>query len=282
VVVLSYASTVRSDLKAGRGVVQLMHSLPDHAIYEQAYRPTLIGRYAMAAKRHMHQFGTTAEQLAEIAVAMRANAASNPLAQYRTPITIDEVQSAPMMADPFTALHCCIRSDGGGAIVLASEAVARNCRKKPVWILGAGQAVSHVSMSQWADFTRSACERSGEIAFGQAGIKPAEIDVAQIYDSFTYTVLATLEGLGFCAPGEGGAFVANGALRRDGRLPTNTDGGGLSSCHPGQRGIFLLVEAVRQLRHEAGEGQVAGAKLCCVNGTGGFMSSTGTMILGAD
>jgi acetyl-CoA acetyltransferase len=282
VVVLTYASTVRSDLKAGRGVVQQTHALPDTGVYEQAYRPTLIGRYAMAAKRHMHQYGTTAEQLAEIAVAMRANAATNPMAQYRTPITVEDVQSAQMMADPFTTLHCCIRSDGGGAVVLASEAVARQCRKKPVWILGAGHAVSHVSMSQWPDFTRSACEKSGAIAFGEAGIKPAEVDVAQIYDSFTYTVLAALEGLGFCAPGEGGAFVANGALKADGRLPTNTDGGGLSACHPGQRGIFLLVEAVRQLRNEAGEGQVADAKLCCVNGTGGFMSSTGTMILGAD
>jgi acetyl-CoA acetyltransferase len=269
-------------LKAGRGVVQQTRALPDMVAYEQAYRPTLIGRYAMAAKRHMHEYGTTAEQLAEIAVAMRANAATNPLAQYRTPLTVQDVQAAQMVADPFTTLHCCIRSDGGGAVVLASEAVARQCRKKPVWILGAGHAVSHVSMSQWPDFTRSACAKSGAIAFGEAGIKPAEIDVAQIYDSFTYTVLATLEGLGFCAPGEGGAFVANGALRIDGRLPTNTDGGGLSACHTGQRGIFLLVEAVRQLRNEAGVGQVADAKLCCVNGTGGFMSSTGTMILGAD
>jgi acetyl-CoA acetyltransferase len=282
VVVLTYASTVRSDLKAGRGVFQQTHPLPDHAAYEKPFRPTLIGRYAMAAKRHMHEYGTTAEQLAEIAVAMRANAVTNPLAQYRKPITVAEVQAAPLLADPFTTLHCCIRSDGGGAVVLASEAVARNCRKKPVWILGAGHASSHVSMSEWTDFTRSPCATSGEIAFGQAGVKPAEIDLAQIYDSFTYTVLSSLEGLGFCAPGEGGAFVANGALTRTGRLPTNTDGGGLAACHPGQRGIFLLVEAVRQLRGEAGDGQVPGAKLCCVNGTGGWMSSTGTMILGVD
>ena len=155
VVVLTYASTVRSDLKAGRGVFQQTRALPDMAAYEQSYRPTLIGRYAMAAKRHMHEYGTTAEQLAEIAVAMRANAATNPLAQYRASITVAEVQAAPMLADPFTTLHCCIRSDGGGAVDLANEAVARQCRKKPVWILGADR-----------QFRMSPC-RNGRISPGQ-------------------------------------------------------------------------------------------------------------------
>jgi acetyl-CoA acetyltransferase len=228
----------------------------------------------------MHRYGTTIEQLAEIAVSARANAAHNPEAYYREPITVDDVLASRPMADPLTALHCCIRSDGGGAVVLTTEERARDLRATPVAILGAAEAVSHVSMSEWPDVTESPCVRSGAEAFAQAGVTPADIDICQLYDSFTVTVLLTLEGLGFCAPGEGGDLVASGALRLDGALPTNTDGGGLSACHPGMRGIFLLVEAVRQLRGEAGDRQVAGAELCCVNGTGGWMSSTGTMILG--
>lgn len=282
VVVLSYASTTRADLKrrvrqtsdfivGDRGPLQ----------FDAPFGHTLIAKYAMSARRHMAEFGTTIEQLAEIAVATRANAALNPDAYYRAPITTDDVQSSPTIADPLTKLHCCIRSDGGGAIVLASPTVARSCRPAPVSILGAGEAVSHTTMSEWPDVTVSACSRSGREAFAQAGVGPDEIDVCQLYDSFTITVLMTLEGLGFCVRGDGGRFVEGGTLRVDGTLPTNTDGGGLSACHPGMRGIFLLVEAARQLRGECGARQVDDARLACVNGTGGWFSSASTIILGA-
>jgi acetyl-CoA acetyltransferase len=159
---------------------------------------------------------------------------------------------------------------------------ARDLAKRPVRVLGSGEAVSHTTMSEWTDFTESPAARSGAAAFARAGVTPADIDCAQIYDAFTPMVLLSLEGLGFCAKGEGGAFVERGALRLGGSLPTNTDGGGLSACHPGMRGMFLLVEAVRQLRGEAGERQVPDAELCCVNGTGGWFSSASTVILGVD
>ena len=185
-----------------------------------------------------------------------------------------------MLADPFTAKHVCLRTDGGGAVVLASERVARDCAKEPVWILGAADAASHVSMSEWRDFTTSAAAVSGPRAFAQAGVAPADIDVCQLYDSFTSTVLLTVEDLGFCAKGEGGPFIGSGALRPGGALPTNTDGGGLASCHPGMRGMFLMVEAVRQLRGECEDRQVDDARLACVHAMGGFFTHSATMILG--
>jgi acetyl-CoA acetyltransferase len=187
-----------------------------------------------------------------------------------------------MIADPLTKLHCCLRSDGGGAVVLTSEARARDTASRPVWVLGTGEAVSHTTMSEWPDFTESPAVRSGRDAFARAGVTPDDIDCCQLYDAFTPMVLLTLEALGFCAKGDGGPFVADGRLRVGGALPTNTDGGGLSACHPGMRGMFLLVEAVRQLRGEAGARQVDGARLCCVNGTGGWFSSASTAILGVE
>lgn len=282
VVVLAYGSTARADLKKRLRSANVALSSRGPAQFDTPFGHTLIAKYAMAARRHMHEFGTTIEQLAEVAVSARANAALNPDAFYRDPITIDDVAAAKMVADPFTKLHCCIRSDGGGAVVLTSAERARDCAKAPVWVLGSGTALSHSTMSEWDDFTESPAVRSGALAFERAGVAPAEIDVCQIYDSFTYTVLATLEALGFCKKGEGGSFVEGGTLRVGGDLPTNTDGGGLSSCHPGMRGMFLLVEAVRQLRGECGDRQVADARLACVNGTGGWFSSTGTVVLGAD
>jgi acetyl-CoA acetyltransferase len=282
VVVITYGSTTRADLKRRLRTNNLTFGGRGAEQFEIPYGHTLIARYAMAAMRHMHEYGTTAEQLAEIAVSARYNAGFNPDAYYRDPITITDVQSAPMMADPLTKLHCCIRSDGGGSVVLVSEDRARDCAKEPVWVLGTGEAISHTTMSEWEDFTESACVRSGAQAFGRAGVTPADIDVCQLYDSFTPTVLLTLEGLGFCGKGEGGPFVEDGKLRVGGALPTNTDGGGLSSCHPGMRGMFLLVEAVRQLRGECGPRQVPDATLACVNGTGGWFSSTGTAILGTE
>jgi acetyl-CoA acetyltransferase len=282
VVVLSYASTTRADLKRGVRTSNLNFGARDNLQFDTPYGHTLVSKYAMSAQRHMAQYGTRVEQLAEIAVATRANAALNPEAYYRTPITIDDVLSSRPIADPLTKLQCCLRSDGGGAIVLAAEDRVPDTAKAPVWILGTGEAISHVTISEWPDVTQSPCVRSGREAFAMAQVTPADIDVCQIYDSFTITVLVTLEGLGFCAPGEGGAFVEGGRLRYDGALPTNTDGGGLSACHPGMRGMFLIVEAVRQLRGESGPRQVRDARLACVNGTGGWFSSASTMILGTE
>ncbi|MHB8439713.1 MAG: thiolase C-terminal domain-containing protein [Acidimicrobiales bacterium] len=279
-VVLSYGSTARADLKRRQRTANLSFGNRGPAQFDAPFGHTLIAKHAMAARRHMHEYGTAIEQLAEIAVSARYNAQFNPSAYYRDPITVDDVQSSGMVADPLTKLHCCIRSDGGGAIVITHEERARDCASTPIWVLGTGEAISHTAMSEWADFTESPCVRSGAKAFGQAGVSPADIDVLQVYDSFTLTVLLTLEGLGFCGKGEGGGFVEDGKLRVGGALPTNTDGGGLSACQPGMRGIFLLVEAVKQLRGECGERQVPDAELACVNATGGWISSTGTAILG--
>lgn len=280
VVVLAYGSTTRADLKARRRTANLGFGSRGPVQFDAPFGHSLISKYAMATRRHMYEFGTTIEQLAEVAVSTRYNAGFNPEAYYRDPITIDEVNASAMIADPLTKLHCCIRSDGGGAIVLTSEERARDCAKAPVWVLGTGEATSHTTMSEWDDFTRSPAYASGRLAFGRAGVTPADIDVCEIYDAFTHMVIASLEALGFCGPGEGGPFVEDGRLRLGGALPTNTDGGGLSHCHPGMRGMFLLVEATRQLRGEATGRQVEGARLACVNGTGGWFSTASTVILG--
>ncbi|MCA6094757.1 acetyl-CoA acetyltransferase [Streptomyces sp. SCA3-4] len=287
-VLLVYGSTARADIKAGRRTSSLSFGTHGPAQFEVPYGHTLIAKYAMAARRHIHQYGTTLEQLADIAVQTRANAAHNPHAMYRAPITVDDVLDGPVIADPFTKLHCCIRSDGGCAVLLAAADYAADAAKPPVWVLGAGTAVSHTTMSEWEDFTTSPAAISGRLAFARAGITPQEIDLAQLYDAFTYMTLVTLEDLGFCPKGEGGAFAAQGRLTVGGDLPVNTDGGGLSACHPGMRGLFLLVEAVRQLRGEAEEGRQirkAGGqlpRLAVASGTGGWFCSSGTLVLGRD
>lgn len=280
VILLAYGSTARSDAKRqARGAATAVNRGGPLA-FDNPYGHTLIAKYAMVARRHMHQYGTTVEQLAEIAVAAHEWAMLNPDAFDRRRITVADVAESPMIADPFTALHCCLRTDGGGAVVLVSEDRARDLAKPPVWILGASHAASHVNMASWEDLTVSPCARTGPEAFAQAGVTVDDIDVSELYDSFTSTLLLTLEGLGYCPPGEGGAFVEDGKLRPGGALPVNTDGGGLAACHPGMRGMFLLVEAVRQLRGEAGDRQVPGAELACVNATGGFFSAVSTMVLG--
>ena len=282
VVVLAYGSTARADLKRRDRRANLSFGSRGPVQFDAPFGHTLIAKYAMAARRHMHEFGTTIEQLAEIAVSTRHNASLNPDAYYRDRITVDDVNASPLIADPLTTLHCCIRSDGGGAVVLTSEERARDLAGTPVWVLGTGEAVSHTTMSEWEDFTESPAARSGSLAFQRAGVTPEEIDVCEIYDAFTPMVLLSFEALGFCKKGDGGPFVEGGTMRVDGSLPTNTDGGGLSACHPGMRGIFLLVEAVRQLRGEAAGRQVADAQLACVNGTGGWFSSASTAILGVE
>jgi acetyl-CoA acetyltransferase len=282
VVLLTYGSTARADLKKGLRGANINWGARGPLQWEAPYGHTLISKYAMAARRHMHQYGTTIEQLAEVAVSARFNAADNPEAYYRDPISIDDVLAGPMIADPFTKLHCCIRSDGGAAVVLVNADRVKDLRAKPVWVLGAAETTSHMLTSQWDDMTVGPAAVSGPLAFARAGVRPADVDVAELYDAFTYMLLLTLEDLGFCPKGEGGRFVEKGSLRLGGELPTNTDGGGLSACHPGQRGLFLLVEAVRQLRGECGPRQVPDAKIACVSGTGGWFCSSGTMILGVE
>ncbi|WP_405782097.1 acetyl-CoA acetyltransferase [Streptomyces sp. NBC_01378] len=284
-VLLVYGSTARADIKAGRRTSNLSFGARGPLQFEVPYGHSLIAKYAMAARRHMHEYGTTLEQLAEVAVQARANAALNPEAMFRDPVTVDDVLDGPMIADPFTKLHCCIRSDGGAAVLLVAEDLLPDCATSPVWVLGSGEYVSHTTMSEWDDFTVSPAAVSGKLAFERAGVTPDEIDLAEIYDAFTYMTLVTLEDLGFCAKGEGGSFVEKGRLLRDGGLPTNTDGGGLSAQHPGMRGLFLLVEAVRQLRGEAGERQVRKTggmlpRLAVASGTGGWFCSSGTVVLG--
>jgi acetyl-CoA acetyltransferase len=282
VVVLTYGSTQRADLKKKLRMANLSFGTRGPLQFAAPFGHPVGSHYAMVARRHMHEFGTTIEQLAEIAVSARYNAQFNPDAYYRDPISIEDVNRAPMIADPLTKLHCCIRSDGGGAVVLTSEDRARDLAKRPVWVLGSGEATNVTTLSEWTDFTSSPAVQSGKLAFERAGLTPDDVDVCQIYDAFTSMVLLSLEALGFCGKGEGGPFVEDGKLRVGGALPTNTDGGGLSACHPGMRGMFLMVEAVKQLRGEAGDRQVPDAEIACVNGTGGWFSSASTLLLGVD
>jgi acetyl-CoA acetyltransferase len=245
--------------------------------------PQPIGAYALACSRHMHQYGTTSAQLAEIAVATRAWAALNPKALYRDPLTIDDVLGSRWVSYPFHLLDCCLVTDAGGAVVLTDAERARDSRKPPVLVLGFGEAHDHALISQMPDLTHGPGRLSGPRAFAMAGVRPDEIDVAEIYDSFTYTVLLSLEDLGFCRKGEGGAFVSGQRTAPGGAFPLNTSGGGLSYTHPGMFGVFTIIEAVRQLRHDyAGQGarQVADARIGLAHGTGGVLSATGTLILG--
>jgi acetyl-CoA C-acetyltransferase len=249
--------------------------------YEFPFGPTTVGAYAMIAQRHMHDYGTTPEQLAEIAVTMRLHASMNPVAKYRDPITVEDVLASRVISSPLHLLDCCIISDGGGALVITSAERARDLKKKPAYILGAGETVRHAARGK-RDFLEIAAAQSGRLAFERSGIAHKDIDMAMIYDSFTITVLATLENLGFCKRGEGGAFVSGGRLRFDGDFPINTDGGGLSSNHPGMRGMFLVIEAVKQLRNECGPRQVKDCKIALAHGTGGALGtrhSGATLIL---
>lgn len=280
VALILYGSTQRSNrsrnLSAGRPAEYT-------AQFESVYgMPAPVGAYAMAAHRHMHEYGTTSEQLAEIAVSTREWAKLNPRAMYRDEITTADVMESPLISEPLHLLDCCLVTDGAGAVVITSAERARDCKTSPVWVLGHGEAHTHSLISSMPDLTVTTAKESGKRAFEMAGVTHDEIDIAQIYDSFTITVLLTLESLGFCKPGEGADFVANGRTAPGGDFPVNTNGGGLSYAHPGMYGIFLLIEAVQQLRGEGGERQVEDAKLALVNGTGGVLSSTATCILGRD
>lgn len=250
--------------------------------YESPYRPMLpVSAYAMAASRHMHQYGTTIEQLAEVAVAARRWALLNPVAWEKQPLTIADVLAAPRVSDPLGVRDCCLVNDGGGAIVLTSATRARTLAKTPAYVLGVGESLSHASISGMPDLTHTAASRSGAQAYAMAGVTAADVDVALVYDAFTINTVLFLEDLGFCAKGEGGPFVQGGAIGPGGRFPVNTNGGGLSYCHPGMYGLLLLVEAVRQLRGECGVRQVPGCALALAHGNGGVLSSQATVLLGA-
>ncbi|MRG84888.1 acetyl-CoA acetyltransferase [Salinibacillus xinjiangensis] len=245
--------------------------------------PNPVGGYAMAARRHMHQYGTTSEHLAEIAVATRKWAQLNPQATKRDPLTIDDVLNSQMISDPLHLLDCCLVTDGAGAIVLVSPERAKDCKTQPIWLLGQGESHSHWSIQGMPDLTSlTAAKNAAKVAFEMAGVTHDDIDVVEVYDSFTITALLTIEALGFCRPGEGGDFVANQRTAPGGGFPLNTNGGGLSHAHPGMYGIHLLIEAVRQLRGECGDRQVEDAKLALVNGTGGTLSTASVCILGRE
>ena len=251
--------------------------------YEAPYAPIFPATsYALAASRHMHEYGTTREQLAAVAVAARAWANLNPQAFMRGPLGVADVLASRMVSSPLTVRDCCLVTDGGAAIVMTRADRARHLPKKPVYLLGAAAATTHMNIVAMADLTRTAAVDSGQRAMAMAGVAPRDIDVVQLYDAFTINTILFLEDLGFCAKGEGGAFVASGAIAPGGALPVNTNGGGLSCVHPGMYGMFTLVEAVQQLRGEAGERQVAGAELALCHGNGGVLSSQITNVLGTE
>lgn len=242
-----------------------------------------LGPYALAKRRHMYEYGTTDEQFAQIAVSTREWAALNPNAKLRDPITVDDVLASPYEVEPLHRAEVCLVTDGGGAIVITRAERAVDLRQPPVYILGTGVGQTHsLLIGEMPDLTRTAGIQSGAQAFAHAGVTPADIDVLMTYDSFTITVLLALEDLGFCAKGEGGAFVEGGRLGPGGALPTNTNGGGLSYTHPGMYGMFLLTEATRQLRGNNGARQVPDAKLAVAHGCGAVLSTFGTVVLGSE
>lgn len=257
------------------------------APWEAPYGLTTVNGYGMVARRHMHQFGTTSEQLAWIKVAASQHAQHNPHAMLRDVVSVPDVLASPVISDPLRRLDCCVVSDGGGAVIVARPEIARSLRRPVVKVIGAGETVRHPFAGQAGEFdlTTTGAAVSGPIAFAQAGVKPADIRYASIYDSFTITVLLQLEDLGFCAKGEGGRFVADGNLISGvGRLPFNTDGGGLCNNHPANRGgITKIIEAVRQLRGEAHPAvQVKDCTLALAQGIGGNLGSrhgSATLIL---
>jgi acetyl-CoA acetyltransferase len=227
----------------------------------------------------MYQYGTTHDDLAEIAVATRKWAQLNPKALMRDPMTFEDYHNSRWIAYPFHLFDCCLVTDAGGAIILTSAERARNYKKKPIYLLGFGESATHGNIAQMPDLTWTCARFSGARAFQMAGIEHKDLDVVNLYDSFTYTVGVTLESLGFCGPGEFGAFVRGQRTAPGGDFPLNTNGGGLSYTHPGAYGIFTIIEIVRQLRGECGARQVPNAKLGLAHGTGGTLSSTGTVIL---
>ncbi len=255
--------------------------------FEFPFGPSIISMYALAAQRHVYEFGTTSAQLAEIKVAASTHAQHNPNAFLREVVTIEDVLASPLVAEPLHRLDCCVITDGGGAVVVVSPEVARDLNRHCVRVLGHGEAPKHTNNGR-IDLTYTGAKWSGPRAFQEAGVTPGDIDYASIYDSFTITVLETIEDLGFCEKGKGGAFVSDGALQSPhGALPFNTDGGGLCNNHPANRGgMTKILEAVRQLRGEAHPAvQVPDCDIALAHGTGGSLGTrmgSATLILGRE
>jgi acetyl-CoA acetyltransferase len=274
VAVITYGSTQRT---VGRRAA----SAREYNAYETPYRPFLpANAYAMAASRHMYEFGTTREQMAEVAVAARKWAQMNPVAWDKKPLTVQDVLNARMISYPFTVRDICLVTDGGGALVMTTPERAKSLKKPPVYVLGCGQSITHASITSMPDLTHTGAIESGRQAYQMAGLKAADMAMAQLYDAFTINTILFLEDLGFCPKGEGGRFVEGGRIAPGGSLPVNTNGGGLSYCHPGMYGLFILIEAVRQLRGESAERQVKDAHTAIVHGNGGVLSAQATVILG--
>jgi acetyl-CoA C-acetyltransferase len=270
-----------------QGRVRPTYQIAPEYAFEEVFGPTSLGMYALAASRHMYEYGTTSEQLAEIRVAASHHAQFNPNALMRKPVTVEEVLASPMVSDPLHRLDSCLITDGGGAIVIVSPDIAKDLDRNCVKVLGHGEAAKHIANGR-IDLTHTAAVWSGPRAFEEAGVTPSDIDYASIYDSFTITVLQIIEDLGFCEKGGGGGFVSDGGLiAPHGRLPFNTDGGGLCNNHPANRGgMTKIIEAVRQLRGEAApEVQVPDCEIALAHGNGGSLgtrSGAATLVLGRE
>ncbi len=257
-------------------------SMSEKQLHETPYRPRHpITAYALAASRHMHVFGTTREMLAEVAVSARAWANLNPAAFARGPLTVADVLASRMVSDPLTVADCCLVTDGGAACVLVRADRARDLRQKPAYLLGAAGAQWHRAIANMPDLTVTAASDSGPRAFAMAGITPGDVQLAMLYDAFTINTILFLEDLGFCPKGEGGRFVQGGTIAPGGKLAVNTSGGGLSCVHPGMYGLFLIIEAVTQLRGAAGARQLASCDIALCHGNGGTLSSQVSAVLGS-
>lgn len=281
VALIAYASRQRTRRGRPRSLAVDTYSLTGQ--FEAPFGlPLPIGNFALVAARHMHQYGTTPEQLASVAVTAREWAKLNPKAYRREDLTVADVLASPMLSTPFHKLDCCLLLDGGGAVIVTNRDRARNAKKRAVRVLGAGESHTHFNMGQMPDMATSAAVISGREAFAMAGITPKDVDVFEPYDAFTITPILALEDLGFCEKGEAGPFFEAGHCRPGGRLPAITSGGGLSYNHPGAFGLLLLIEGVRQVRGDAGERQVPDVEIGVVHGWGGFMSVASTVVLARD
>jgi acetyl-CoA acetyltransferase len=279
-VLVCYGSTQKTST-VNRSAVTRMRQVLDPQPYETPYQPMQpISAYALAASRHMHLYGTTREQLAEVAVAARAWARMNPLAYARDPLSVEDVLAARPVCDPLTVRDCCLLTDGAGAFVLVRSDRAQDGPHRPAYVLGNATEVWNRQVSSMDDLTVTAASVSGRRAYAMAGVGKDDVDLVCLYDAFTINTLLFLEDLGFCPKGEGGRFVSGGAIAPGGRLPVNTNGGGLSFGHPGMYGVFLVLEAVLQLRGAAGERQ-QNVDVALVHGNGGTLSSQSTAILGS-
>ena len=272
-----------SNRSRAHAVRQMAESGAAHPQFEAPYGPLVASNYALIARRHMHEYGTTEEQMAEVAVTMRRHAALNPNAHKRDPISVGDVLNSPMITSPLKLLDCALVSDGAAAAIVTGAERARDLRHKPVCLLGQGYGLSHSYVGEYRNLATSGAVESGRKAFAMAGLERSDIDVAQLYDCFTITVVIELEDLGFCKKGEGGAFVQGGRIGLGGELPVTTHGGLLSGGHCGLGGgFFHVLEAVRQIRGSAGARQVENAKVALVHGNGGTIAIHCTLILGGE